>query len=915
MNANARTRLTRHDRLQGILRRASTLNATAIVFAAVGILCIAAGVWRYRAPVDDLTVADSTAAVALDNIGRLLRADLARVVRPAMDRTQKIAADPQIAAAIRNGDRQQQTEACNAAIAGSTELDAVALFDHAGRILAINNIYSDGKPIASERIARILRMNFDHRDIVQKCVRNTADERVLEFQATCDITPALFDSTGLSVAYSVPVRDPATGQKIGIVSSRLRFERLTDLVRLRDIGGRSDSIEFVTDQGGYFSEEINGGRAAPPVAPSVLAGIVAPLAAGTADYCFTHSGNDYLLLFRLKDFVTLSGGGIQVMLLADESWLASEARQSRALASTGFIAAGLFGLLLAALIQGIASFRRERQSLQTTERLRHLVDERTAALQQANGQLTAEIAERVRSEQALRESEARARRLLDTALDGVVSFDQEGRIVEFNPTAEACFGLAAAHAVGRSLEEFLPSPEFWTAFRRGLAYFRETGSPLPMKKPIELEARRAAGGTFPVEASLTALSQNGQPQFIAFLRDLTQRQQLQDQLSHAQRLEAIGSLAGGVAHEFNNLLQAIQGYTRFAMEGLAPGDQRYQDLDQSLQVAKRAALLTRELLGFSRREVLVRSYISPNQIVGDVVKTLRPLIREDIEIRATLAEDVGTIHVDARMLQQMLLNLCLNARDAMSEGGDLVIATANVVLDDEYCQAHPDMHPGRYLLLTVSDTGCGMTRETQEHLFEPFYTTKEVGQGTGMGLAMVYGVAQQHGGAIHVYSELGLGTTCRLYLPTVEAPQPEAEPAADKQPQRSRGMETILVAEDEPLVRDLLVRILKSAGYETLTACDGEEAVRAFEANAARIGLALLDVVMPKMGGRAVYQAIRMLNPATKVIFCSGYDPDTNCGGFVAEEGLQLIQKPFHPGTLLKALRQALDAEQPCLAT
>ena len=349
------------ERWNRVRRRITTLTVVALVLALAGAGCIALGVRRLSSRVAASAVVNSLATTSLDEVGRSLRADLARAVRPAMDRTQKIAADPDVIAAIRAQNRERQTQACNDAIANATEIDAVALFDRTGKILAINTNYASGRPIPRDRIDRILGKSFAGREIIQGCVRNTADERVLEFQTHCDITPTLFDSSGLSIAYSVPVRDPATHAKIGVVSTRMRFERLTDLLKSRSIGGKQNVIEFVTDQGGYFSEKINRGQVAAPVPTSVLARMVEPLAQGVTDYCFTRSGRYYLMLFRLRDFATVAGGGIQVMILADEAWLAHEAREARTASATGIIAAGLLVLLLGALVYGIAMLRKAQR--------------------------------------------------------------------------------------------------------------------------------------------------------------------------------------------------------------------------------------------------------------------------------------------------------------------------------------------------------------------------------------------------------------------------------------------------------------------------------------------------------------------------------------------------------------------------
>lgn len=377
------------------------------------------------------------------------------------------------------------------------------------------------------------------------------------------------------------------------------------------------------------------------------------------------------------------------------------------------------------------------------------------------------------------------------------------------------------------------------------------------------------------------------------------------QLRQAQKMEAIGTLAGGVAHEFNNLLQAIQGYTRYAMEGLDPDDERSKDLQQVLNASDRAAALTRQLLGFGRREVLQMADIEPNVLVRDLVKMIRPLIGEHIKIDLTLAEDVGLVHADMGHVQQLLMNLCVNARDAMPLGGQLIIKTENLQLTGSYCEFHQNVKAGRYLLLTVADTGCGIPPDVKDHIFEPFFTTKEVGKGTGLGLAQVYGVIQQHQGTIHVYSEVGAGTTFRVYLPTIDHASPAV--LAPTHEKARGGTETILIAEDDAMIRELAVRMLQRAGYNTITAADGEEAVRLFEENLDSVSLALMDVVMPRLSGRDAYQKMKAMKPTMPAVFCSGYDPQMAQVGFVVDDELPLLQKPFDPELLLETIRLALD--------
>ncbi|MFQ5795878.1 MAG: response regulator [Candidatus Bipolaricaulia bacterium] len=397
----------------------------------------------------------------------------------------------------------------------------------------------------------------------------------------------------------------------------------------------------------------------------------------------------------------------------------------------------------------------------------------------------------------------------------------------------------------------------------------------------------------------------------ALQREITERKQaelekveLEAQLRQAQKMEAIGQLAGGVAHDFNNLLQAILGYTQLAMDGFSPEEKRYKDLEQVHKAAKRATALTRQLLAFGRRQVLQPVDLDLNQVIADLVKMLHRVIGEHIELNVIPGYDLDTVHVDPGQIEQMLVNLCINARDAMPNGGKLIIETENVLINSAYLETHPWAKPGRHILLTLTDTGDGMPPEILEHIFEPFFTTKEEGEGTGLGLSMVYGIVKQHNGYIDVYSKPRQGTTFKIYLPAVECPAETGGENIAVLP--SGGLETILIAEDEEIVRDLTVRVLEQAGYAVLTVTDGEEAVNVFEANADTIALALLDVVMPKRSGREVYDRIRVIKPEVRVLFSSGYSahirPD-----FVLEGGLQLIQKPYSSDELLRKVREILD--------
>jgi len=529
------------------------------------------------------------------------------------------------------------------------------------------------------------------------------------------------------------------------------------------------------------------------------------------------------------------------------------------------------------------------------------------------------LLQRKKSEEALRVSERKLRTMTASLGEGLIVQDDTGQLIFMNPEAERLLGWKESELLGKEVHTIIH------------ANHGETGTPgeqdCMMQKVVRTgDAYRADtevfahrdGTKFPVSVVATPITEHDSiVGSITAFRDITQRKTTEETLRHkeeelrqSQKLETVGELAGGIAHEFNNLLQAIGGYTKYAMEGLPPGGQRYQDLQQVERAAGRAATLIRQLLGFGRRETLKPQDLCLNKVVTGVLKMLRPVIGEHIEVKTVFDNKVGTVHADPTLIEQVLMNLCINARDAMPSGGALTVETRDLVLSDAYCETHVDIKPGRHVQITVSDTGYGMAPEVVEHIFDPFYTTKEVGEGTGLGLAVVYGVVKQHGGGIHVYSEPGLGTNFKLFLPTVEkAVCSDNEEGPETVP---GGTETILVAEDEPLVRDLAVRILTDAGYSVLPVSDGEEALRVFQTNANTVSLALLDVVMPKMTGRMVYQGIKMLKPEAKVLFCSGYDTDTNCGGFIANEGLQCVKKPFDSKELLRSVRETLDGEPTC---
>ena len=379
-----------------------------------------------------------------------------------------------------------------------------------------------------------------------------------------------------------------------------------------------------------------------------------------------------------------------------------------------------------------------------------------------------------------------------------------------------------------------------------------------------------------------------------------------DQLRQSQKMQAVGTLAGGVAHEFNNMLQVIRGYSEFVLQSFPESDERREDMQQVMLASLRATTLTKQLLGFSRQQVMNPVPCDPNRLVQEACKLFQPLIGEHIELRQSLADETASVLLDVNEFEHLLMNLCVNARDAMPYGGELLIKTAYVTRSESYCRDRRDLVPGRYLELTVADTGCGMTREVRERIFEPFYTTKEVGKGTGLGLAMVYGVVQQLHGTIHVYSEPGAGTSFKVYLPVCDTL--EIAEASTKEEPPARGYELILIAEDEPIVRALTVFVLERAGYQTITANNGEEASELFAQRADEVGLVLLDIVMPKVNGHEARRRILERKPDARILFCSGYDPETAQAQRLVKEGSRMIQKPYDPDTLLREVRNLLDA-------
>ncbi|MGO8786710.1 MAG: PAS domain S-box protein [Terriglobia bacterium] len=396
-------------------------------------------------------------------------------------------------------------------------------------------------------------------------------------------------------------------------------------------------------------------------------------------------------------------------------------------------------------------------------------------------------------------------------------------------------------------------------------------------------------------------------QYVGVAQDITGRRRLEDQFRQAQKMEAVGRLAGGIAHDFNNLLTIINGYSEVVLDALNANDPLRCHMEEVKKASDRAARLTRQLLAFGRQQVLAARALDLNALVADVERMLRRLIGEDIELVLVPGAALGTVKADPGQIEQILVNLAVNARDAMPEGGRLVIETANVELDDAYAHSHTVVTPGRYVMLAISDTGFGMDAATQAHIFEPFFTTKESGKGTGLGLSTVYGIVKQSGGYIWVYSEPGAGATFKIYLPSVEEAA-ESVPVSEARERPFGGSETILLVEDDASVRDLAARILQQQGYKVLESKSPEDALQTAEHYQAPIALLLTDVVLPNMSGRKVAEHLALLRPSMKVLYMSGYTDDAVVRNGVLEANTAFLQKPFSPASLTRKVREVLDA-------
>ena len=489
--------------------------------------------------------------------------------------------------------------------------------------------------------------------------------------------------------------------------------------------------------------------------------------------------------------------------------------------------------------------------------------------------------------------------------ESVIACDPMGRVIFLNPAAHDLTGWSPEEAQGHPLSMIL-------------SIVNEVS-----RQPIEDSADKALpeGVVVGFSNPKVLISKDGSERLIddraapirdekgnivgvvLVLRDISNFKRLEKQFLQAQKMEAVGRLAGGVAHDFNNLLTIISGYSEILMQRDFPNKEMLKEIQKA---GERAASLTRQLLAFSRQQVLAPEVLSLNTVVGSTEKMLRRLIGEDVRLDTVLDPSLGRVQADPGQMEQVIMNLAVNARDAMPQGGRLTIKTRNADLDEKYAQAHPEILPGRYVMLVVSDTGCGMDKATLAQIFEPFFTTKKPGQGTGLGLATVYGIIKQSGGYIYVDSEPGRGSTFRIFLPQVEAtvPRRKSQLGISSSP---GGNETLLLVEDETAVRSLIRTNLEMKGYKVLEAAEGEEALRLAQQHSGPIHLLITDVVMPLMSGRELAERLGPLRSQMKVLYLSGYTDDTVVRHGLLQGEVEFLQKPFTPGVLTRKVREVLD--------
>lgn len=516
-----------------------------------------------------------------------------------------------------------------------------------------------------------------------------------------------------------------------------------------------------------------------------------------------------------------------------------------------------------------------------------------------------DLTERKATEKALRESSERMRAVVETAVDGVILIDAFANILMFNPACERMFGYKAREVIGQNVRMLMPPP-YRDEHDSYIANYRRTGEAKIIGIGREVTGLRKDGSLFPMDLSVGEAKQEGESIFVGVIHDLSLRKRTEEQLAQAQKMETIGQLSGGIAHDFNNLLTVILGNAEALSLRLKAREDLRRLADNIADAAERGAQLTQRLLAFGRRQILQPTAVDCNELVENMQVLLRRTLREDIELQVRTAQQAVWALADAAQLESALLNLALNAQDAMPNGGLLTLTTEEIELDTDSLGPANEVRAGRYVSIAVTDDGSGMDRDTLAHAFEPFFTTKEVGKGSGLGLPMVYGFAKQSNGHATIYSELGLGTSVRLYLP-ISPTHDTATPRALEATVAARGHETVLVVEDDPFVRSHVIASLESLGYRVLVAADGREALAMLQSGA-RPTLLFTDVVMPGgVNGWQLADEARRSTPELKVLFTSGYPQESLTGRGEVDPDAPILTKPYRKAELARRIREALD--------
>ncbi len=516
-----------------------------------------------------------------------------------------------------------------------------------------------------------------------------------------------------------------------------------------------------------------------------------------------------------------------------------------------------------------------------------------------------DISEHRQKEEMLQKSEAKFRAIFERVAIGIALTDIEGRFMETNPALQKILGYSGEELHHKSFSQFTHPDDI----PADMNLYNELVAGKRDHYQMEKRYIRKDGGLVWAHLNASLIrGAGGESHFaIRMVEDITERKRLEIHFLQSQKMETVGRLAGGVAHDFNNILTVIKGYSQLSLSQIKEGHPLRGNIEEIHRATERGEDLTHQLLALSRRQIMDLKVLNLNALVEGLGKMLRRVIGEDIEMVTVLADDLGRVKVDPGQIEQVILNLAVNARDAMPKGGKLALETANVEFDEFYARSRISVTPGRYVMLSVSDTGCGMSPEVREQIFEPFFTTKQEGQGTGLGLSTVYGIIKQSGGNIWVYSEPGQGTTFKIYLPRVED-EADALPSCGDTDQLLKGCETVLLVEDEASVRELAARILREQGYKVLKASNGKEAMRIGRKHfGEKIHLLLTDVVMPQMGGKELHDRFVALHPEAKALFVSGYTDSTINHHVIFKPGMPFLQKPFSPTTLAKKVREVLD--------